>query len=77
LTFDDGSINQFHEGSSHHEPALNSGDLFFHNWTNTRISISGKVYWQTLDQIIAETATVPTNKDNFFERASAIGFLGL
>jgi hypothetical protein len=24
-----------------------------------------------------ETATVPTNKDNFFERASAMGFLGL
>ena len=30
-----------------------------------------------LKQIIAETATIPTNKDNFFERASAIGFLGL
>jgi peptidoglycan/xylan/chitin deacetylase (PgdA/CDA1 family) len=26
--------------------------------------------------IIEETATVPTNKDNFFERASAIAFLG-
>lgn len=26
--------------------------------------------------IIEETAGVPTNKDNFFERASAIGFLG-
>jgi hypothetical protein len=26
--------------------------------------------------IIAETATVPTNQDNFFERASALSFLG-
>jgi peptidoglycan/xylan/chitin deacetylase (PgdA/CDA1 family) len=26
--------------------------------------------------IIEETARIPTNKDNFFERASAIGFLG-
>ena len=26
--------------------------------------------------IIAEAAKIPTNKDNFFERASAIGYLG-
>jgi hypothetical protein len=44
-------------------------------------NISGSHYHGTFvgrptNAIIEETTSVPTNKDNFFERASAIGFLG-
>jgi peptidoglycan/xylan/chitin deacetylase (PgdA/CDA1 family) len=36
----------------------------------------GKFIGRPVEEIIKETATIPTNKENFFERASAIGFLG-
>ena len=77
LTLDDGSINQFRVAA----PIMDSLDL-----PATFFIITGEVpgsrYHGTFvgrptQSIIEETATVPTNKDNLFERASAIGYLGL
>jgi len=76
LTYDDGSINQFRVAV----PIMDSFGFpatFFIITGN----ISGSHYHGTFvgrpaKAIIEETASVPTNKDNFFERASAIGFLG-
>ncbi len=77
LTFDDGSLNQFRVAV----PLMNSLGLTatFHIITG---DISGSRYHgafigRPAEDIIRETARVPTNKDNFFERASAIGHLGL
>ena len=76
LTYDDGSINQF-------RVAVPIMDNF--GFPATFFIITGEIpgsrYHGTFvgrptNAIIAETANVPTNKDNFFERASAIGFLG-
>jgi peptidoglycan/xylan/chitin deacetylase (PgdA/CDA1 family) len=76
LTYDDGSINQFRVAV----PIMDNFGLpatFFIITGN----IPGSRYHGTFvgrptNAIIAETANIPTNKDNFFERASAIGFLG-
>ncbi len=76
LTYDDGSINQF-------RIAVPIMDSF--NFPATFFIITGEIpgshYHGTFigrpkKDIIQETATIPTNSDNFFERASAIGFLG-
>lgn len=76
LTYDDGSINQFRVAV----PIMDNFGLpatFFIITGN----IPGSRYHGTFigrptNAIIAETANIPTNNDNFFERASAIGFLG-
>ncbi|MGZ4887519.1 MAG: polysaccharide deacetylase family protein [Candidatus Aminicenantales bacterium] len=77
LTFDDNSINQFRVAV----PIMNKLGLpaTFHIITG---DISGSRYHGTfigrpVSAVILETAAVPTNADNFFERASAIGHLGL
>jgi peptidoglycan/xylan/chitin deacetylase (PgdA/CDA1 family) len=76
LTYDDGSINQF-------KVAIPIMDSFGFPATFFIITgqIPGSEYHGTfigrpVKTIIAETASVPTNKDNFFERASALPFLG-
>lgn len=76
LTYDDGSINQF-------RIAVPIMDSF--NFPATFFIITGEIpgsrYHGTFigrpaQEIIQEAAAIPTNSDNFFERASAIGFLG-
>jgi peptidoglycan/xylan/chitin deacetylase (PgdA/CDA1 family) len=76
LTFDDGTINQFRVAvpimDSFGFPAtffIITGNIPGSQYHGTFIGRPTKV-------IIAETAKIPTNKDNFFERASAIGYLG-
>jgi peptidoglycan/xylan/chitin deacetylase (PgdA/CDA1 family) len=76
LTYDDGSINQFRVAvpimDSFGFPAtffIITGDIPGSRYHGTFVG-------RPVSAIIEETATVPTNKDNFFERASAIGFLG-
>jgi peptidoglycan/xylan/chitin deacetylase (PgdA/CDA1 family) len=76
LTYDDGSINQFRVAV----PLMDSFGFpatFFIITGN----IQGSQYHGTFigrpgGAIVEEATRVPTNQDNFFERASAIGFLG-
>jgi len=77
LTFDDGSLNQFRVAV----PLMDSlgFSATFHIITG---AISGSRYHgafigRPAGDIIRDTERVPTDKDNFFERASAIGRLGL
>lgn len=77
LTYDDGSINQFRVAV----PLMKNFGFpaTFHIITG---EISGSRYHgefigRPTDDIVRETASVPTGPDNFFERASAIGRLGL
>src|SRR5215475_15389440 len=76
LTYDDGSINQFRVAvpimDSFGFPAtffIITGNLPDSHYHGTFVGRPTKA-------IIEETAHVPTNKDTFLERASAIGFLG-
>jgi peptidoglycan/xylan/chitin deacetylase (PgdA/CDA1 family) len=77
LTFDDNSINQFRVAV----PILRGLGFpaTFHIITGeiSGSEFQGKFIGRATEAIIAGTADVPTTKDNFFERASAIGYLGL
>ena len=76
ITYDDGSSNQFKVALPIME-RMNLPATFF----VITGPIKGSVYppkfvGQPVKNIIAETATVPTNANNFFERASASLYLG-
>ena len=77
LTYDDGSINQFTQAL----PIMNRLNIpaTFYIITGQipGATYQGKFIGRPVEQIINETATAPTNATNLFERASAIGFLGL
>jgi peptidoglycan/xylan/chitin deacetylase (PgdA/CDA1 family) len=77
ITFDDGSVNQFKQAL----PVLNSLNIkatfFIITGQIPGSKYPGKFIGRPVKDIIAETATTPTNKVNFYERASAAGYLGL
>ncbi|MDN3549852.1 polysaccharide deacetylase family protein [Mucilaginibacter aquaedulcis] len=77
ITWDDGSINQFKVAL----PILNKLKLpatfFIITGQIPGSQYQGKFIGRPVKDIIKETATIPTNKNNFFERASATGYLGL
>jgi peptidoglycan/xylan/chitin deacetylase (PgdA/CDA1 family) len=76
LTFDDGSINQFRKAV----PILTSWasrHVLHHHGRGARLPVYGTFTGRDPQAIVRETAHVPTGKDNLFERAAAIGHLGL
>ncbi len=75
LTFDDGIINQLTVA----KPILDKLDLpatFFIITGKVKGAATGKFIGRPQQEIIAETARVKTNDENFFERGSLIGFTG-
>lgn len=75
LTYDDGTINQFTKAL----PIMNQLGFpatFYIITGKIKGSAQGKFIGRNIDSIIKETATIPTNEDNLFERASAIGYSG-
>ncbi len=76
ITYDDGSIHQFTVAV----PIMNTLGLpgtFFINTEKVNGSAKGKFIGRPAETIIKETATVKTNPDNLFERASLIRFTGI
>jgi peptidoglycan/xylan/chitin deacetylase (PgdA/CDA1 family) len=77
ITWDDGSINQFKVAL----PLLNHfkfpGTFFIITGQIPGSQYQGKFIGRPVKEIISETATIPTNKTNLFERASAASYLGL
>lgn len=76
ITYDDGNINQFKNAM----PVMDSlglpGTFFIVTGEIPGSQYKAKFIGRPAEEIIRETKTIPTNKDNFFERASAIGYLG-
>ena len=76
ITYDDGSINQFKVAMPIMDK-LGMPGTFFINTTKVSGSAKGKFIGRPVDIIVKETASTKTNRDNFFERASLIRFLGI
>lgn len=75
LTYDDGIINQFTVA----RPIMNIlgfPGTFYILTGKINGSAQGKFIGRPINEIISETASIKTNSENFFERASAIGFAG-
>jgi peptidoglycan/xylan/chitin deacetylase (PgdA/CDA1 family) len=76
LTYDDGSINQFRVAVPIMDSLGLPATFFIITGEMPGARYHGTFIGRPTKEIIEETAAVPTNKDNFFERASAIRFLG-
>ncbi len=75
ITYDDGIINQLTVA----RPIMNKLDLpgtFFIITGKVNGSSKGQFIGRPADEIIKETASIKTNPDNFFERASLIAYTG-
>ena len=76
VTYDDGSINQFRKTL----PIMNRMSIpatfFIITGQIPGSQYQGRFIGRPVKTIIDETASIPTNKDNFYERSSAAGFLG-
>lgn len=77
VTYDDGTINQFRKAL----PIMNRLNIpatfFIITGQIPGSRYQGKFTGRPIKSIIAETATIPTDKTNFYERSSAAGYLGL
>jgi peptidoglycan/xylan/chitin deacetylase (PgdA/CDA1 family) len=76
ITYDDGTINQFTVA----RPIMNKlgfPGTFYINTGKVNGSGMGKFIGRPEADIIKETASIKTNPENFFERASLIGFTGI
>lgn len=76
ITYDDGTINQFRIA----RPLMNErglpGTFYIPTGALPNSQQKGKFVGRPVEEIIAETAEEPTSEDNFFERASAVRYLG-
>lgn len=77
VTYDDGSINQFKIAV----PIMNSleipGTFFIITGQIPGSQYEGKFIGRPVKEIIKETGEIPTDINNFYERSSAAGYLGL
>lgn len=76
LTYDDGSINQFRVALPLMDEKGFPGTFFINTGQIPGSEFKARFIGRPFEEIIAETAVVPTNLDNLFERASAVGYLG-
>jgi len=76
ITYDGGSLNQFRKAL----PIMNRlrfpATFFIVTGVIPGSQYEGKFIGRPVKEIIDETATIPTNKDNFLERSSAAPYLG-
>jgi peptidoglycan/xylan/chitin deacetylase (PgdA/CDA1 family) len=76
ITYDDGSSNQFKVALPIMERLKLPATFFIITGPVTGSVHPPKFVGRPVEEIIDETATVPTSADNFFERASACLYLG-
>ncbi len=76
ITYDDGSINQFRYALPIMRRLKLPATFYIITGAIPGSKYKGKFIGRPVTEIIAETETVPTNADNYFERASAAKYLG-
>jgi peptidoglycan/xylan/chitin deacetylase (PgdA/CDA1 family) len=76
ITYDDGNINQFRYALPIMERLKLPATFFIITGGIPGSTYHGRFIGRPVGDIISESATVPTNARNFFERCSAAGYLG-
>lgn len=76
ITYDDASRNQFKQALPVMERLKMPATFFVITGPITGSRYHGKFIGRPVEDIIKESATVPTNDQNFLERCSAAGYLG-
>jgi peptidoglycan/xylan/chitin deacetylase (PgdA/CDA1 family) len=76
LTFDDGTRNQFAVAMPMLDELKMPATFYVITGEIEGSQYQGKYIGRPIDDVIRSTGDTPTNKENFFERASAIGFSG-
>lgn len=76
ITYDDASRNQFTRALPVMERLKMPATFFVITGPITGSTYKGKFVGRPVDDIIKESATVPTDEYNFLERCSAAGYLG-
>ena len=76
ITYDDGSINQFKYALPVMKRLNLPATFYIITGPIPGSKYQGKFIGRPVTDIITEAATVPTNADNYFERASAAKYLG-
>lgn len=76
ITYDDGSYNQFKDALPIMERIGLPATFFIITGGIPGSKYQGRFIGRPVKDIIAESATVPTNDRNFLERCSAAGYLG-
>lgn len=77
MTYDDGTVNQFRKAMPVMDELGMPGTFFINTGTIKGSVYKGTFIGRPVSEIIKETASIPTNSENFFERASAAPYLGL
>lgn len=76
ITYDDGTINQFRIAMPIMDRLNLPGTFFINTGTIPGSKYKGKFIGRPVSEIINESKTTPTNKENVYERASAARYLG-
>lgn len=76
ITYDDGSYNQFKEALPVMERLKLPATFFIITGGIPGSKYHGRFIGRPVKEIITESATIPTNDQNFLERCSAAGYLG-
>lgn len=76
ITYDDGSINQFRYALPVMKRLKLPATFYVITGPIAGSKYQGKFIGRSTQEIIDETKSIPTNSDNYFERASAAKYLG-
>src|SRR4026209_1347747 len=74
ITYDDATINQFRQALPIMDTLGFKGTIFVNTNHIQNSEIPPKFIGRPIADIIKETATIPTDKSNLFERASALRY---
>src|SRR5687768_12452906 len=77
ITYDDATINQFRKALPIMDTLGLKGTFYINTADIPGSRFPPKWIGRSLELIVKETATIPTNKENLFERASALRFLDI
>jgi peptidoglycan/xylan/chitin deacetylase (PgdA/CDA1 family) len=77
ITYDDATINQFRQALPIMDTLGYKGTFYINTADIPGSEFPPKYFGRPLADVVKESATQPTNKDNLFERASALRFLNI